>query len=828
MANRITHELNSIMNEMVEINNFYLKTSLNNRIVTAADCIRIDDINMYYCIKGFELYESKTENHNSLQQLSELVVNSIGSAGQCFSFTIQNDPLETKIYIGTNHCIAPSISHTLHSNLYNAEISNEWISPLKQSEFQRHNCVVYGATVFRSGDIDSLINAISNTKCLISFLNIPCSQFDLEQDIATLDKQIEMLQRVSKNDFSIGSNRVRRIDSDNQDVLDAIQTLNKAKSTFQKGLTNGCWQTVIYVSASTEAELNTVSSALVSLLKNNSNFEMHLVSPRSKIVTYIPISKTSWCFPNIFLGSKDLGGYYGNSLCSVIDSKSLSTFVAPPSQSHKGYAVRHLGDSATSTGAFSRFAPEKKDTNSFVLGELKDGNKYYISLQDLYQHAFVAGTTQYGKSTTVKQIVSEAHQKGIPFIVIESAKKDYWKITQSEQLKSVNVYSFGMDAKPLYINPFVPEDNTRLEYHIQNLIYALLSMFNAEDPIPQILTNLVYMCYEKKGWNTQRRVRLDTDLQFPKLSDLLDNLDEVLDNIDYDEEVKQNMKGVITVRITALIRHAGEFINSNKNISIETLLHNSAIVEIDDFSYDFRPFVAGVLALKMDEYSRQCNMENRLQRVLVIEEAHHLMPNVEKKDISPSRARCSEYFSNLLAEISAYGTGMVIVDQRPSAISSSAIANTGMKIIHHISDGYDKEIVGKAISLTAEETKILNQLTVGEAIVSLPQEKEICRVNVKPTLTKNNTWNYGCLFIEEITCDITNFLGEYEISYIKTNGFNLHSIKQLIICIEAKKSIKLTNNEKILLAGQLAMYSKENELRIRQSLFDYYETLNLQ
>ena len=336
------------------------------------------------------------------------------------------------------------------------------------------------------------------------------------------------------------------------------------------------------------------------------------------------------------------------------------------------------------------------------------------------------------------------------------------------------------------------------------------------------------MCYEKKGWNTQRRVRLDTDLQFPKLSDLLDNLDEVLDNIDYDEEVKQNMKGVITVRITALIRHAGEFINSNKNISIETLLHNSAIVEIDDFSYDFRPFVAGVLALKMDEYSRQCNMENRLQRVLVIEEAHHLMPNVEKKDISPSRARCSEYFSNLLAEISAYGTGMVIVDQRPSAISSSAIANTGMKIIHHISDGYDKEIVGKAISLTAEETKILNQLTVGEAIVSLPQEKEICRVNVKPTLTKNNTWNYGCLFIEEITCDITNFLGEYEISYIKTNGFNLHSIKQLIICIEAKKSIKLTNNEKILLAGQLAMYSKENELRIRQSLFDYYETLNLQ
>lgn len=829
MANRITHELNSIMNEMVEINNFYLKTSLDNRNITAANCIQINDINMYYCVKGFELYENKTENHNILQRLSELVVNTVGSANHCFSFTVQNDELGTKLYIGTNHEIAPSISHTLNTNLFNAEITNEWIPPIRQQELQKHSCIVYGATEFKNGDIDSLLNTISSTNCLISFLNIPCLQSNIEQDILKFDKQLEMLQRVSRNDFSVGSNRIRRIDSDNHDVIDTIETIGKVKSTYQSGLTNGCWQTAIYVSANSEYALANASNAIVSLVKNNSSHDIHVVSPSIRNISYAPINRTSWYFPNIFLGNKDLGGYYGNSLCSIIDSKALSSFVTLPTQSHKGYIVQHLGDSATSSGAYSRFAPEIKNEDTFVVGNLKDGTKYNLSLKDLYQHAFVAGTTQYGKSTTVKQIISEIYQKNIPFIVIESAKKDYWKATKSEQLKNVEVYSFGMDAKPLYINPFVPEDNTRLEYHIQNLIYALLSMFNAEDPIPQILTNLVYLCYEKKGWNTQRRVRLDTALDFPRLTDLLDNLDEVLNDIDYDEEVKQNMKGVITVRITALIRHAGDFINSEKNINIESLLKNSAIIEIDDFSYDFRPFVAGILALKMDEYSRQCNMENRLQRLLVIEEAHHLMPNVERKDISPSRARCSEYFSNLLAEISAYGTGMIIVDQRPSAISSSAIANTGMKIIHHISDGYDKEIICTAISLTAEETKILNQLTVGETVISLPQSKEICRVKINPKLTNNNLWHYGHLFTkEEPTCDIRSYDLDYESSYVRTNGLNLHSIKQCINSIEAKNSIKLSDNDKMLLAGVLSLQSKENDLRIRQSLFDYYDTLKIQ
>jgi hypothetical protein len=456
---------------------------------------------------------------------------------------------------------------------------------------------------------------------------------------------------------------------------------------------------------------------------------------------------------------------------------------------------------------------------------LEDGSTYSLSINDFRQHAFVTGATQYGKSTTVQKLLVEAFKKNIPFVVLEAAKKDYWRLTNKRGMNRIPVYSAGMDARKLLINPFQPEDNTRLEFHIQSLINALLAMFVQDDPLPQILTNLVYMCYEKRGWMTSQRVSAKENREYPILSDMLENLDECISSIGYSDDVKKDMKGVVTVRISSLIRQVGEFLNTRQNISIKDMYATSAIIELDDFDDVTKPFIASILAIKANEFSRQCSMVNKLHRLLVVEEAHHILPNAELRSSSPNSLRCSNYFSNMLAEVSAYGTGIIVVDQRASAISSSAIANTGVKIIHNIRQGDDIEAISRSMSLKEHEQSLLNKLNIGQVIISLPQTVEVCRVNVICDKESLSSMNIGCLLCNRDECITVNgIITPREEDIIENEDISMSALEKCIKSIECRHSIKLSHDEKICHVGRLVSKSADNNQIARQKLYDFNET----
>lgn len=74
------------------------------------------------------------------------------------------------------------------------------------------------------------------------------------------------------------------------------------------------------------------------------------------------------------------------------------------------------------------------------------------------------------------------------------------------------------------------------------------------------------------------------------------------------------------------------------------------------------------------------------KRLLIIEEAHNIVPNTEQKRVSGNIAMCSNHFISMLAEVAAYGTGLVIIDQRPTAVSP-AVALGGEDIAVAAMDG---------------------------------------------------------------------------------------------------------------------------------------------
>jgi hypothetical protein len=60
---------------------------------------------------------------------------------------------------------------------------------------------------------------------------------------------------------------------------------------------------------------------------------------------------------------------------------------------------------------------------------------------------------------------------------------------------------------------------------------------------------------------------------------------------------------------------------------------------------------------------------------------------------------------------------MIIVDQTPSVLVPSVIANTGTKILHRLDHPADRELAGRAAGLPANQIDLLGALPVGDAIL---------------------------------------------------------------------------------------------------------------
>jgi hypothetical protein len=86
-------------------------------------------------------------------------------------------------------------------------------------------------------------------------------------------------------------------------------------------------------------------------------------------------------------------------------------------------------------------------------------------------------------------------------------------------------------------------------------------------------------------------------------------------------------------------------------------------------------------------------------------------------DDNRARAQAVESFSNLLAEIRAYGQGIVVVDQVPTKLAPDVVKNTNLKIAHRIVEEADRKVLAGSMSMSASQMAALASLARGEAAV---------------------------------------------------------------------------------------------------------------
>jgi hypothetical protein len=168
-----------------------------------------------------------------------------------------------------------------------------------------------------------------------------------------------------------------------------------------------------------------------------------------------------------------------------------------------------------------------------------------------------------------------------------------------------------------------------------------------------------------------------------------------------------------------------ETVNSKNPVSVTELLGRNVILELDTLSNADKTFLIESVLLYVHHHRLENPPRGRLENVIIIEEAHHLL-----RGHTGSQETLIE---TCLREMRSLGIGIIIVDQMPSLISRVAFANTYCTIGLNVKTGQDVSALAQAMLLTTEQKEMLGRLPVGQAIVKI-QDRYVKPFHVKVPL----------------------------------------------------------------------------------------------
>lgn len=89
----------------------------------------------------------------------------------------------------------------------------------------------------------------------------------------------------------------------------------------------------------------------------------------------------------------------------------------------------------------------------------------------------------------------------------------------------------------------------------------------------------------------------------------------------------------------------------------------------------------------------------------------------------------------LLREARGYGLGVIILDQSPNDLATTAVKLPGITITHFLKDSRERALVGSQANLTENQIRYIGELKKGEAIVHTGFDEQA--VNVQVPLFRN-------------------------------------------------------------------------------------------
>ncbi len=393
-------------------------------------------------------------------------------------------------------------------------------------------------------------------------------------------------------------------------------------------------------------------------------------------------------------------GQGAQPLEGVLSSAQVATWLFPPKSSRGGLSV----GGPLPPGRIS--LPMRREIR---LGTwLGTPDLASIDVDDLSGHAFVAGVTGSGKSTTLLRLLLplwRVHR--IPFLIIDPVKEDYRELAGN--------FDGGLrilQGSQLRLNALRPRPGTDPSVHLDQVGAAFKGAFSMPSPIPYVVSLLL----------DGIRPLLARGEQLT-LHDLRRGVRPLIGKLGYRGELEGNILASLETRLAILTapHRAERFCADHDNLA--ELFERPTVVTLADLGDDEeRAFVMALLMIYVAQDARRHGSHPQVRHVTVIEEAHRLVGQPSEPgsqaDSGDAAGYAARLVAQLLAEIRSYGESIILLDQSPAAVAREVVRNTNTKILHRILDPSDRELVAGAVGLGQSEADFLADLGPGQALVA--------------------------------------------------------------------------------------------------------------
>lgn len=332
----------------------------------------------------------------------------------------------------------------------------------------------------------------------------------------------------------------------------------------------------------------------------------------------------------------------------------------------------------------------------------KEMHPFKLRYAELMGHVGYFGQTGSGKTNNAHLLAIGIHKQGIPLWVCDF-KRTWRELRSLPEFRDLLVFTVGRDSiAPISFNPLIPIEGVDPQTYIKLIVAVLAQSFFLGEGVIYVLTVCLSELYEEFG------VYRGTPACYPTFRDLLNKVRHY--------PVKSGRE---TLWLSSALRtiHSLCFgpmdtvVNTQNNASLKDLIGKAVVFEMDALTQADKVFFSEAIMLWLYQYYQACQTRERLQHVLILEEAQNIAP----KETQGDRTLVDVLFS----QCREYGLGLVLIAQMPSMISRSALANIHTFIASGVKERTDASTLQSVMLLDLEQMNALGKLPLGTSVMRL-------------------------------------------------------------------------------------------------------------